>query len=83
MKRQLLTVPQLMFVVGTRAALAAGVALLFSERMKKTPRRVAGLMLMGIGAATTVPAAKIVMQNRPPLVDHIRTMFRHLMVAIT
>ncbi len=67
MQKRLLSVPQLMFVIGTRAALAAGVALLASERLEKKPRRIAGLSLIGLGAATTFPAAKILMNAKPLL----------------
>ena len=48
-----------MFIVATRAALAAGVALLLSNKLSKNTRRKAGLALMGIGGATTIPAARI------------------------
>ena len=52
-----LTFPELMFIVGTRAALAAGVALLFSGRLSKGQRRSIGAALVAVGAATTIPAA--------------------------
>lgn len=64
MKRIVLTVPQMMFVIGTRVALAAGVALLISERLEKRSRRGIGLILVGVGAVTTLPAALIVLRNR-------------------
>jgi hypothetical protein len=51
MKRISLSVPQFMFVVTTRAALAAGVALLFSPRLSKVQRRAAGASLVGLGGA--------------------------------
>ncbi|HYS55824.1 MAG TPA: hypothetical protein VER58_18850 [Thermoanaerobaculia bacterium] len=59
MKKRSVTVPELMFVIGTRAALAAGVALLVSEHLKDSTKLAAGITLMGIGAVTTIPAAKI------------------------
>jgi hypothetical protein len=74
MTRRLLTIPQLMFVIGTRAALAAGVALLVSERLTKGPRRAVGLALMGLGAATTVPALKIMSRTRPTLRNGMRAL---------
>ena len=64
MKKISLSVPQMMFVVGTRAALAAGVALLVSQKLNNRQRRVAGAGLMGIGALTTFPAARFVLKNR-------------------
>lgn len=53
-----------MFVIGTRAAIAAGVALLVSNRLKPRVRKAAGLALMGIGGATTIPVAKILSRRR-------------------
>jgi len=64
MKKHSLTVPELMFVIGTRAALAAGVALLLSGKLKEKTRRKAGLALMSIGGATTIPAARIFLQGK-------------------
>jgi len=46
MKKRTLTVPEMMFIVATRAALAAGVALLISGRLKQSTRRAAGLALV-------------------------------------
>jgi hypothetical protein len=57
MKKVLLDLPMLGFVIGTRAALAAGVALVVSERLGAPRRRALGLTLVAIGAATTIPAA--------------------------
>ena len=64
MKKRSLTVPELMFVIATRAALAAGVALLISGRLNDSARRAAGLSLMGIGVVTTIPAAKIALRRK-------------------
>jgi len=63
MKQRLLTTPQLLFVVGTRAALGAGVALLASSNLSDRARRNAGLTLALAGIATTIPAAKLVAQS--------------------
>ena len=67
MKTKTLTIPELMFVVGTRAALAAGAALLVSGKLKPKTRRAAGLALMGIAGVTTIPAARIVLRRKPLL----------------
>jgi hypothetical protein len=56
MKKRLLSIPQLLFVVGTRAALGAGVGLLAGSRLSDRKRRAAGLTLALVGAATTIPA---------------------------
>jgi len=63
MKTKTLTVPELMFVVGTRAALAAGAALLVSGKLKPKTRRAAGLALMGVGGVTTIPAARLLLRR--------------------
>jgi len=57
MKTHNLTFPELMFVIGTRAALGAGVALLLSNRLSKRQRKTAGKVLVATGAITTIPAA--------------------------
>jgi hypothetical protein len=53
--------PLLGFVVGTRAALAFGLGLLVAEKIPEDRRRAIALTLIGIGAATTVPAARSVL----------------------
>jgi hypothetical protein len=61
-----LTPPLLGFVVGTRAALAFGFGLLLADRIPASRRRVVGLTLVAIGAATTIPAAVSVFGRRVP-----------------
>jgi len=56
MKAVALDLPALAFVVATRAALAAGIALLVSGTLTARQRRSVGSALVGIGAATTIPA---------------------------
>jgi hypothetical protein len=51
------------FVVATRAALAFGIGLLVANRIPETRRRRIAAALIGIGAATTIPAAKLVFGN--------------------
>jgi len=63
MRSVILDLPVLGFVVGTRAALAAGIALLVSTRLTAARRRRLGLTLIAIGAATTVPAAYSVVRG--------------------
>jgi len=65
MKTKNLTVPELMFIISTRAALAAGAALLVSNKLNKNTRRRAGLALMGIGGVTTIPALRIFFGGKP------------------
>ena len=64
MRNPTLSFPELMFVVGTRAALAAGVALLASDRLSRTQRRSIGAALLAVGAVTTIPAAMAVFGDR-------------------
>jgi hypothetical protein len=67
MKKHPLSIPQLMFVAGTRAVLGAGVALLATRRLSDRKRRTAGLALALVGVATTIPAARIVAGASPSL----------------
>jgi hypothetical protein len=64
MKNVVLSMPMLGFVVGTRIALAAGLGLLLSNKIPEARRRVIGLTLVSIGAATTIPAAMAVFRRR-------------------
>ena len=64
MTRVLMAPPLLFFVVGTRVALALGIGLLLAKRIPEARRRTIGLALVGIGAATTIPAAVSVLRRR-------------------
>jgi hypothetical protein len=64
MQTKTLTVPQLGFIIATRAALGAGVGLLLGDRLRSSTRRALGLTLVSIGAATTVPAAMFLFGKR-------------------
>ena len=63
MKTLRLRIPEFAFIVATRAALAFGAGLLASARIPKDRRRVIGLTLVAIGAATTVPAVMTIRRN--------------------
>jgi hypothetical protein len=54
MRTNRLSVPQLAFIVGTRVAAGAGIALLLSDKLSPTARRSTGLWLIAIGALTTL-----------------------------
>ena len=56
MRAVTLSLPKLGFVIVTRAMLAAGLALLFGNRLSPEQRRRAGRALVAIGASATVPA---------------------------
>jgi hypothetical protein len=67
MRTVTLPVPMLGFVVATRAALAAGLGLLFADRLSWPRRRALGLALVGVGVTTTIPLARWVLRrNRRP-----------------
>jgi hypothetical protein len=61
--------PQLFgFVVATRAALGFGLGLLVAGRIQEPRRRAIALALIGIGAATTIPAVRGVLGSRRDVV---------------
>ena len=57
MKTVTLTFPELFLLVGTRAMLGAGIALLLARRLSDAQRETAGTLLTAIGLLTTVPLA--------------------------
>jgi hypothetical protein len=60
MKKTYLTIPELAFIAGTRAALGAGTALIFGDRLTREQKKVAGRTLFLVGVATTIPILAIV-----------------------
>ena len=56
------------FVVGTRAALAFGLGLLVASRIPEERRTRIGLALLGLGAATTIPAIRMLRRRRTPAI---------------
>lgn len=52
-----LTLPELVLLVGTRAALGVGLGLLLANRLPEGQRKAVGWSLVLIGAATTIPLA--------------------------
>jgi hypothetical protein len=64
MKPVELDLSTLIFVVGTRVALAFGAGLIVAEHIPAKRRRALALGLIGIGVATTVPAAMAVFGPR-------------------
>ena len=53
-----LPLPAFGFVLATRAALAAGLGLIFADRVPAERRRAIGFALAMFGVVTTVPAAR-------------------------
>ena len=64
MRQHALTVPQVAFIAGTRAALGVGLGLLLSDKISPSRRRAIGWTLVGLGVATTFPAARPVFGKR-------------------
>jgi hypothetical protein len=65
MKPVELDLSTLIFVVDTRVALAFGVGLLVADHIPPERRRALALSLIGLGAATTIPAALAVFAPKP------------------
>ncbi|MEO8726918.1 MAG: hypothetical protein ABI383_12455 [Acidobacteriaceae bacterium] len=57
MKQRGFTIPEIILIGGTRAALGAGVALLVSGKISRDARNAAGWVLLAVGALTTIPIA--------------------------
>ena len=51
------TLPEIVLLVGTRAALGAGLGLLLADRLPESQRKAVGWTLFLVGAVTTVPLA--------------------------
>jgi len=63
MHTKTLTLPELGFIIATRAALGAGIGLLIGEKLDATTRRALGVTLVGLGAFTTIPAALVLFRR--------------------
>jgi hypothetical protein len=63
MRTVTMPLPVLGFAIATRAALAAGLALLFADRIPAQRRRALGTGLFAFGAATTIPAVWMVFRR--------------------
>ena len=65
MKKVTMSPPTLGFIVATRAALAFGIGMLIAKRVPERRRKLIARTLVGLGVATTVPAAvALKRQNR-------------------
>jgi hypothetical protein len=64
LKKRKVTVPELILVGGTRAALGLGIGLLLKDKLNKDQRRAAGLALVLVGALSTVPLALEVLSSK-------------------
>jgi hypothetical protein len=59
-----LRMPELALLAGTRGMLGAGIGLLVADKITDRQRKVAGCVLLAIGALTTVPLAMMVFRRR-------------------
>jgi hypothetical protein len=57
MRETRITLPELILVAGTRAALGAGLGLLLADRLAADQRRAVGWTLFLVGALSTIPLA--------------------------
>lgn len=64
MKEIRLTLPELGLIVGTRAALGGGAALLLGGRLDREQRKAVGWTLFLVGAVTTIPLLMLVFAKR-------------------
>ena len=65
MKNVTMSPPTLIFLVATRAALAAGVGMLLAAKIPESKRRAVAGTLVALGALSTIPAAlSLRRQNR-------------------
>ena len=66
MKSVVLRLPQLAFVIATRAALGVGIGLFVAGRLSAEKRRALAATLIAAGAATTVPAVLLIRRRIRP-----------------
>jgi len=64
MKQVSLTIPEIGLIAGTRAAGAAGLALLLRDKINPEQRRAVGWTLLAVGIVTTVPLIAQVLGKR-------------------
>ena len=64
LKERTVTIPELVLIGGTRVALGLGIGLLMKDKLNKDQRKAAGLALLIVGAATTIPLAIEVLSKK-------------------
>jgi len=74
MAHKMVTIPQLVMIAGTRAALGAGLGLLLADRLSDEQRRAVGWTLLSVGVLSTIPlAAEVMFRGESPGGDHPTT----------
>jgi hypothetical protein len=71
MKRTPLSLPEIALIGGTRAALGAGLALIFGDRLSREQRQAIGWTLLGVGVVTTLPILLQVLNSRSPTAENV------------
>lgn len=66
MRKRILTIPEIMLIGFTRAALGVGLGLLIADKLSGDARKGAGWALLTFGALSTVPLALDVIGSRGP-----------------
>ncbi len=66
MKEKMLTIPEIGQIAVTRVALGVGIGLLLSRKLNNDERKSAGLALLIIGIASTIPIIFNVMGKASP-----------------
>src|SRR5437773_8329807 len=64
MRETRITLPELVLVAGTRAALGAGLGLLLADRFSQDQRKAVGWTLLLVGVLSTVPLAFEILGKR-------------------
>jgi hypothetical protein len=70
MRTRGLTIPEIIFLSGTRVALGAGIGLLLAGRLNDDQRKGAGLALAVVGGLTTIPIVLNIIK-KPDLQERI------------
>jgi hypothetical protein len=60
-----LTIPEIILIGGTRAALGVGIGLLISDRLNKDQRKAVGWTLLAVGVLSTLPIVRGVLAKPP------------------
>ena len=64
LKERKVTIPELILIGSTRVALGLGIGLLIKDKLNKDQRQAAGLALLIVGVATTLPLAIEVLSKK-------------------
>jgi hypothetical protein len=63
MNQRTMTIPEIMLIAGTRAALGAGVGLLIADKFNRDTRKGAACALLLVGVLSTIPIVLGILQK--------------------